>query len=333
MNPFNSRVLKGAPAPEGALKVCVLCDALWEDFTPAPFLQNYAWEMYYIHKASAVEQVTELAQMDFDVFLNLCDGAADEDRPGLEVVQTLERFHVPFTGADTTFYEPTREMMKDVCRLNGLGAPGGLHAFSLADVDRAVQELRFPLIVKHPNSYGSIGLTPTSRVETVPKLYAQAQMMIDTFGEALIEEFIDGREFTVLVLENPKDPLDPFAYPPVEFLFPPGETFKHFEMKMTTYRQMQIVPCFDVALAEKLMDMAKKVFVGLHGVSYGRCDIRVNFQGEPFLLEINPNCALFYPEEYGSADLIILNDLEGYPGFVSRIFKAAIARKNKPVIT
>ncbi len=318
--------LKSPPAPDGALKICVLSDALWVDFTPAPFLQNYAWEMHYIHKATAVAQVTELAQQDFDVFLNLCDGASDEDRPGLEVVQTLERLHVPFTGADTTFYEPTREMMKHICHAQGLGAPGGLYAFTPADVDRAAQELRFPLIVKHPSSYNSIGLTPASRVETVAQLHAQAQTMFAHFGEALIEEFIDGREFTVLVVEDPQHPADPFAYPPVEFIFPPGETFKHYDMKMINYRQMQIVPCPDPALAEKLMDMAKKVFVGLNGVSYGRCDIRVTPQGDPYLLEINPNCALFYPEEYGSADLIILNDPEGYPGFVNKIFKAAIAR-------
>ncbi len=318
--------LRSPHAPEGAKKICVLSDALWQDFTPAPFLQNYAWEMHYIHKATAIAQVTELAQQDFDVFLNLCDGASDEDRPGLEVVQTLERLRVPFTGADTTFYEPTREMMKHVCQTQGLGAPGGLYAFTLADVDRAAQELRFPLIVKHPSSYNSIGLTPASRVETVEQLHAQAQTMFAHFGEALIEEFIDGREFTVLVVENPHDPTDPFAYAPVEFRFPAGETFKHYDMKMINYRQMDIVPCPDLGLAEKLMEMSKKVFVGLNGVSYGRCDIRVNAEGEPFLLEINPNCALFYPEEYGSADLIILNDPDGYAGFLERIFDAALAR-------
>ncbi len=322
-------VRKSLNAPEGALRVCILSDAIWKDFDPTPFLKNYNWEMHYINKATAVQQVRDLYLQNFDVFFNLCDGAWDEDRPGIEVVQALERFGVPFTGATTEFYEPTREMMKRVCHYYNLGTPGGVVAWERTDVARAAQNLRFPLIVKHPSSYNSIGMTKKSRVETVDDLHEQADLMITTFGSALIEEFIDGREFTVLVTENPHNLADPVAYVPVEFRFPPGETFKHYNMKMIDYKQMEIVPCDDPVLAERLKDMSKKVFTGLHGASYGRCDIRVNEQGEPFLLEINPNCAVFYPEEFGSADMVLLNDPAGHQGFVDQIIQAALARHKK----
>ena len=56
----------------------------------------------------------------FDVFFNLCDGAADEDSPGIEVVRTLERLGVPFTGSNSVFYEPSRLTMKRVCRRLGV---------------------------------------------------------------------------------------------------------------------------------------------------------------------------------------------------------------------
>ena len=49
------------------------------------------------------------------MFLNLCDGAWDEARPGIEVVSALERLELAFTGAGTAFYEPSREVMKLVC--------------------------------------------------------------------------------------------------------------------------------------------------------------------------------------------------------------------------
>ena len=48
---------------------------------------------------TTLARVKELVAEGFDVFFNLCDGAADEDRPGIEVVQTLEELGVPFTGA------------------------------------------------------------------------------------------------------------------------------------------------------------------------------------------------------------------------------------------
>ena len=52
---------------------------------------KYEWHCEYIKKATAGRQLTVLAHKGFDVFLNLCDGAFDEDRAGLEVVLGLER--------------------------------------------------------------------------------------------------------------------------------------------------------------------------------------------------------------------------------------------------
>jgi D-alanine-D-alanine ligase len=50
------------------------------------------------------------------------------------------------------------------------------------------------------------------------------------------QEFVDGREFTVLVAENPDDPRNPIAFVPVEVAFPAGETFKHFDLKVSFFQ-------------------------------------------------------------------------------------------------
>ncbi len=55
-----------------------------------------------------MEQVSWLVREDFDLFFNLCDGAADQDMPGIEVVRVLEDAGVPFTGASSEFYEPSQ---------------------------------------------------------------------------------------------------------------------------------------------------------------------------------------------------------------------------------
>jgi len=63
----------------------------------------------------------------------------------------------------------------------------------------------------------------------------------------------------------------------------------------------------------------------MDGIGYGRCDIRMNAQGELFILEINPNGAIMLkPEEYGPADYMILYDEDGYRGFFDRIFRCAL---------
>ena len=91
--------------------------------------------------------------------------------------------------------------MKMACHSVGVGFPAYVMAADLGDVEDAARELRFPLIVKHPHGYSSVGLTPESRVEDREALHRQAARVIEAYGSALVEEFIEGREFTVLVAE------------------------------------------------------------------------------------------------------------------------------------
>ena len=77
--------------------------APFKDFDPScvpdRYLPDYDCENFQISKATAVRQVVQIARMGFDAAINLCDGAWDEDRAGIEVVQTLERLGMAFTGA------------------------------------------------------------------------------------------------------------------------------------------------------------------------------------------------------------------------------------------
>ena len=295
--------------------------------SPGTYFKGHEIEHHFLHKKTAVRRVTELVSQSFDVFVNLCDGSWDEDRAGIEVVQALERLNAPFTGAGSSFYDPTRDLMKMVCRYYGVKVPGHVIITDTDDLNTETSQLQYPLIVKHPNSYSSIGLTSSSLVENRKQLLEQSRIMIDRFGEAMVEEFIEGREFTVLVAENPDDPDQPVAYEPLEFLFPPGERFKHFDLKWINYKGMKTKPVEDRALAGQLMNASRNLFKGLNGTGYGRCDLRVNKRNEAYMLEINPNCGIFYPPEAeGSADLILLNDERGHQHFVELILESAWKR-------
>lgn len=297
---------------------------------PEPHLAGHLCEHYFLDKATAVQKVFELAKQGFDLFINLCDGEWDEDRAGIEVVQALERVGAPFTGANALFYATNREKLKMACHYWGVRTPASVFVYDEEGITLAARNLRYPMLVKHYNGYGSIGLTRDSRVTDEVALYHQTRLMLESYGGALIEEFIEGREFTVLVAENPDDSANPIAYLPVEFHFPPGETFKHFDMKWENCLDMSCTPITDALLIERLQAMSKKVFLGVEGVSYGRCDIRMDGAGELFILEINPNCGLFYPPEaMGSADLILLADPRGHAHFIDMILRSALKRGRK----
>ena len=62
--------------------------------------------------------------------------------------------------------------------------------------------------------------------------------------------------------------------------------------------------------------------------SFGRCDVRVDKTGTPFILEINSNCGVYFEKEaYGSADFCIALDPNGHIGFTEQLAKVAFARK------
>ena len=236
--------------PDGALKICVLTDQEYFPWNPAGYLQDYSWELYYLTLLNSVSTIQELVKRDFDVFMNFCDGLWSDKYPGPEVIRALEYAGVAFTGSDLDFYDPSREVMKRVLRYHGILTPESVEAFCDADIERANNSLRYPLMVKMLNSYSSEGIEKGSRVMTPEDLCLQAHRVIDKYGAALIEEFIDGREYTVLIAENADEPSQPKAYLPIEFVFPAGETFKHFAMKWTDWESMRAEPVDDPGLAE-----------------------------------------------------------------------------------
>jgi hypothetical protein len=87
-------------------------------------------------------------------------------------------------------------------------------------------------------------------------------------------------------------------------------------------------PVPEKALARQLMDMSCRMYRALGGAGYARTDIRMRADGEPVMIEINPNPGiLFKPEHLGPADVAMEYDREGHAGFFRRIFESAILRQ------
>lgn len=299
---------------------------------PRPFYPEARWHVETLRKETCVAQVERVVDEGHDLFFNLCDGAADQDIPGIEVVQTLERRRVPFTGAASDFYEPSREQMKQACRDEGIATPDYVIAENAEDVERAAEALRFPLFVKHYSSYASVDISRASRVQTPAGLRRQARKIMSRHGAALIEEYVAGTECTVLVAENPDDPRRPTTYLPMQYRFPEGESFKHSDLKWVDYEKLSCFPVEDPLLGARLRRIASRFFLALNGSSFGRCDLRVDEAGTPFMLEINPNCGVYYPpKDAGSADLCLLRDPAGHEGFTRQLVAAALRRHQRRV--
>jgi D-alanine-D-alanine ligase len=314
------------------MRICVLTDEVPEDFDPAPYMNGFDWEMFTVTDP-VLDVLRELhAQKKFDVYLNICEGYEIEpdseyQYQGIDVVRALDELNLPYTGADASFFDPTREEMQAAADAHGVGFARGYQVTSVEQAQELVKNLRYPIMVKHPKSYGSTGMFRESRVDTPEQLVKQVQRVCSEFGAARMEEFIIGKEYNVLVVDNPDDPENPIAYPPAELIFPPGEEFWHTDVKWDYNVPFNFKEVTDPALIAKLHDTAIRMYKAMNGVAYGRCDIRMNEKGELFVLEINPNPAIMLtPEEYGPADYMILYDTGGYQLFFERIIKHALKR-------
>jgi len=195
----------------------------------------------------------------------------------------------------------------------------------MEQVQKLVKNLHFPIMVKHPQSYGSTGMIKESRCDTLEEVLAQVQRVCTEFGAARMEEFIVGKEYNVLVVDNPDDFSKPIAYPPTELVFPPGEEFWHTVVKWDLSLPFNFKQVTDPELIARLQEIGIQMFKAIGAVGYGRCDVRMNEQGELFILEINSNPAIMLkPEEYGPADYMILYDPGGYKAFFGRLFRVTL---------
>lgn len=328
---------ENTPLPRRPLRVCVLQSGdaaanLVEDedsYDPSPLLAGHDVTLETVPADGSVAFVEGLVARGFDVFVNLCDGAPGQGIAGVEVVRTLERLGAAFTGADAAFYAFTKARMREAAARVGVPVPAGFFAWCEADLEQA-RALRFPLIAKHHDGYSSVGMTPASRVTSFAALQVEARRLLHLFGGVLVEEFVEGGEMAVLVVEDADATGRGEALQPIDIVFPPGETFKHHELKFHAWAGMSYVPCPDPARRARAMAGSVAVFEALGGRGYARCDWRVDAAGTPIFLEINANCGIFYKDQPGAADEILARDPLGSQGFMDRILQNARARVRRP---
>jgi D-alanine-D-alanine ligase len=308
------------------IKICLISNEVIEEYNPAPLFTGFDWDLVTVQLPVEDFIRSLVAASKYDVFLNIFDGD-DDNTAGLDLVREMERLNLPFTGADSKFYDVTREQMQAAAEGAGINFAMGFNAKNEADLKLA-HGLRFPLIVKHPNSYASEGLLPESKVSSFEELQAQFLRNQKEYGSARVEEFIEGREVTCLVVDNPEDLSAPFAYLPAEIKFPEGESFMHIEVKWFNWGTF-IVPLEDAKLIPRVQAVAKEMYLAMQGTGYARVDMRIRPNGEIVVLEINPNCGILYygPDDRGPADLPISWDKDGHYGFLDRICRSAILRQ------
>lgn len=283
----------------------------------------------FLNKLTTYKQLKELGKQGYDIFVNLCEGYLEWEVPSIDVMYTLELLDLPFTGPTTKLYDPPKELMKYLAYCEGVKTPGYVMINEQKDIDEAIKHLSFPLFVKPAKAGDSLGVDEHSLVHSRAELEQKVKAIIDEYGPLLVEEYIAGREFTVLVAAN-TDGHTCTVFRPVEYIFPPDREFKTYALKTSELHPDCNVPCTDPDLDKELRGAAERIFEGFNGVGYARLDFRVNDRNEVYFLEINFTCSVFYTDGYeGSADFVLKFDGIGQAGFLKHIIAEGIARHKR----
>ena len=138
-----------------------------------------------------------------EVIFNLCEGLDGEADQEMNVAGLYDLLHIPYTGASplTLGLSLNKQRTKEILAAHHIPTARYILATSVETISH--HTLRYPLIVKPAREDASIGIDGRSVVKTQKDLEERVAFVIKKFAEpAIVEEFIDGREFNVAVLGN-----------------------------------------------------------------------------------------------------------------------------------
>jgi D-alanine-D-alanine ligase len=190
--------------------------------------------------------------------------------------------------------------------------------------------LRMPLFVKPLTADASIGIDGDSLVRDSTALMKRVLHIHEKVDDAaLVEEYIEGREFYVGVLGN----REPVAFPPIEMDFsglPEGaprvlDSKAKWSPDSPEYKGTQsILPDLPDELRARLQKTALDAARAVRVRDYGRVDLRLTDTGEIYVIEVNANCYLESSGEFAVAGKA--SGLE-YPTLIQKIVDLAVERQ------
>lgn len=284
----------------------------------------------FLNKLTTYNQLKELSTQGYDCFVNLCEGYLHWEIPSIDVIYSLQLLGLPFTGPTMQLYDPTKEIMKYVAYTECVKSPAYAVVCKGDEIAIACAHLSYPLFIKPAHAGDSLGIDEHSLVNYPHELVSKVEQLWEQYNEVMIEEYIDGREFTVLVAADAESPKTCTVFTPVEYIFSAGRKFKTYALKTSDLHPECNALVKELSITEPLKEATRRIFTSFGGVGYARLDFRMNAKGELYFLEINFTCSVFYSDGYeGSADYIIKHDGMGQEGFLRHIIAEGMARHGR----
>lgn len=267
------------------------------------------------------------------IVFNLLEDFAGISAFDYSVVSYLELMRVPYTGCAPRGLLLGRDkaLSKKLLSYHHINVP----QFMVFPIDRKIKrvgkKLTFPAIVKSLMEEGSVGIARSSVVENEAELIERVTFFHQrTHGDAIAEEYIEGRELYVSVLGNQRLEILPIR----ELVFgevPPGEPHvATYRLKWNeNYRkrwgiEYQFARHLPNSMEEKIARLSKRIYRALDMNGYGRIDLRLTPEDELYVLEANPNPGIARDEDTA---LSAMKAGMTYEDFIQRLLNLGMSRR------
>ncbi|MEI6681413.1 MAG: D-alanine--D-alanine ligase [Bacteroidota bacterium] len=257
----------------------------------------------------------------WDLVFNISEGMYGIGREA-QVPALLDAYRIPYTFSDALVLSLTlhKGMTKRVMRDGGVATPD----FYIVECeeDIAMVALDYPLFVKPCSEGTGKGINALSKVNNREELFTICHDLLKRYPSGLlVEEYLPGREFTVGILGSGKEG---YAVGLMEIVYKKEDTnnIYSYETKSDYLKAVEYrIPEKDISL--KCIDLALQSWRLLGCRDGGRVDIRVDRNGIPSFIEVNPLAGL----DKVHSDLPILAYMHGYD--FERIIREIMASATK----
>lgn len=267
--PLRVAVLMGGKSAEREI-------SLKSGFAVAKAMRHSGHDVFEIDTANT--DLNKFAFGSFDIAFIALHGEFGEDG---QVQKILEEHKIPYTGCNSRVSANafSKKLAKDIFLNAGVPTPSfrQVHIYqTAAQIERKVNQVGYPLVVK-PNDQGSsIGVSLVTEPEQLSRAMSVA---FHTSNFALLETAVLGPEFSVTVFDR-----DVF---PATQINPENQIFDFSSKYHSETSQFDFDDQIDIGLQSSLNEVALKACDALGTSGLVRVDIRIDNQNRPWVLEVN----------------------------------------------
>jgi D-alanine-D-alanine ligase len=260
-----------------------------------------------------------------DLIVNLCEGINGHAKYEDFVVNTLELTGLPFTGCRAWPVTVCHRKQVANTLLRNAGIP--IPSFVLAQGTSIPGDIPLPAIVKPAAEDASVGIDGRAVCTTRKALRKRVVQMTEQFEDVMIQEYVPGREFNVGFVGRQMFPISEIRFDSM-----PADTWPivTYAAKWSTGspEDLGTVPVCPAEitpeLTKRISHVAWRAWELLAAAEgYGRVDLRVTEDGQPYVLEVNPS-----PDLSSNAGLARMAQVFGwdYDELVNQIVDEALTR-------